>query len=236
MGFERERSDAGCQSAERESISPPSAMTIKPISGSWFEFQHPSTVEGVDWNATCACFTGQQWDAKIKEIAQVGMEYLALMGTALDNRSFVPTTIFPQWHLACPDPLEAVLSAADQYGVKFFIGAGFYGNWGGPNAISDPAAAKRRVRAIEEITRLYSHHQSFYGWYWPDEIEILPRFTEQFIQYVNTSSRLARQLTPHCRVLILCPCVGVSRGLGGDSGHSDGGPRIVDKPRIPTNA
>ncbi len=184
------------------SSPPPSPMAIKPISGSWFEFQHPSTVEGVDWNATCASFTGQQWDAKIKEIAQVGMEFLVLMGTALYYRSFVRTTIFPQWHLACPDPLEAVLSAADKYGVKFFIGAGFYGNWGGPNAISDPVTAKKRLQAIEEIIRFYGHHQSFYGWYWPDEIEIIPRFTEQYIQYVNASSRLARQLTPHARILI----------------------------------
>jgi len=181
---------------------PPSAPTVKPISGSWFEFQHPSKVEGAAWNAACASFTGEHWDAKIREIAQVGMEYLVLMGTALDNRSFVPTTIFPQWHLACPDPLEAVLAAADKYGVKFFIGAGFYGNWGGPKAISDPVAAKKRVRAIEEITRSYSHHRSFHGWYWPDEVKILPRFSAPFVQYVNTSSRLARQLTPHARILI----------------------------------
>ena len=38
---------------------PPSAMTIKPLSGSWLELQHPSNVEGVNWNATCASFTGQ---------------------------------------------------------------------------------------------------------------------------------------------------------------------------------
>ena len=30
---------------------------IKPISGSWFEFQHHATVEGVDWNPACARFT-----------------------------------------------------------------------------------------------------------------------------------------------------------------------------------
>lgn len=180
----------------------PAPNSIKPISGSWFEFQHPSTVEGVDWNTACACFTGQQWDAKIKEIAQVGMEYLVLMGTALYYRSFIPSKIFPEWHLGCPDPLEAVLSAADKYGVKFFIGMGFYGNWESPIAISDRMAAKKRLLAIEEISGSYSQHRSFYGWYWPDEVEILPRFTDQFIQYVNTSSRLARQLTPHARILI----------------------------------
>ncbi len=186
------------QSANSASPSTP----IKPISGSWFEFQHPSTVEGVDWNSTCARFTGQQWDAKIKEIAQVGMEYLVLMGTGLYYRSFIPTAISPEWRLACADPLEAVLSAADKYGVKFFIGAGFYGDWESPNTISDPVAARKRLQAIEEIARRYSHHPSFYGWYWPDEIEIGPRFAKPFLSYVNTSSRLARQLTPRARILI----------------------------------
>jgi hypothetical protein len=67
-------------------------MTIKPISGSWFEFQHPSTVEGVDWNATCACFTVQQWDAKIKEIAQVGREYLAKVMESFEPRPGIYTS------------------------------------------------------------------------------------------------------------------------------------------------
>ena len=102
---------------------------IKPISGSWFEFQHHATVEGVDWNPACARFTAAQWDAKIKEISETGMEYLVLMATAVYYRSFYKTTIYPKWELGCADPLEAVLAAADKYKMKFFIGAGFYGNW-----------------------------------------------------------------------------------------------------------
>ena len=78
------------------------STAIKPISGSWFEFQHPSTVEGVDWNPACARFTCQQWDAKMKEIAHLGMEYLVLMATGLYYRSFFRTTILPEWRLACP--------------------------------------------------------------------------------------------------------------------------------------
>jgi len=180
----------------------PAPAAVKPISGSWFEFQHHATVEGVDWNPACAAFTCQQWDAKIKEIADVGMEYLVLMCTALYFRSFFPTTIFPAWRLACSDPLEVVLSAADKYGVKFFIGGGFYGDWQSPNIISDSAAVKRRLQAMGEITKLYSHHRSFYGWYWPNEAFIDRYFSEAFIQYVNTCSRLARQLTPQARILI----------------------------------
>jgi len=175
---------------------------IKPISGSWFEFQHHATVEGVDWNPMCARFTCEQWDSKIKEIADAGLEYLVLMATALDYRCFFPTKIFPEWKLNCPEPLETVLSAADRYGVKFFIGGGFYGDWQDPNILSDPSAAKKRLQAIEEITKLYSHHQSFYGWYWPNEAFINRHYSEEFIRYVNTCSRIARQLTPKAHILI----------------------------------
>lgn len=175
---------------------------IKPITGSWFEFQHQPAIEGVDWNPLCARFTCEQWDAKIKEIADAGLEYLVLMSTALNFRAFYPTEIFRQWPLACPDPLEAVLSAADKYGVKFFVGGGFYGDVDDPNIISDPIAAKRRLQAIEEIANRYGHHRSFHGWYWPNEAFINRHYSEVFIKYVNTCSRLARQVTPQARILI----------------------------------
>ncbi|MGP8270157.1 MAG: DUF4434 domain-containing protein [Terracidiphilus sp.] len=177
-------------------------QAIKPITGSWFEFQHHSTVEGVDWNPACDRFTAAQWDAKIKEIADAGLEYLVLMTTALYYRAFYETKIFPKWHLACADPLEAVLSAADKYHVKFFIGAGFYGDWTSDTTISDPIAKKKRLQSIEEIANIYGHHPSFYGWYWPDEAEINPYYTPEFIHYVNDLSHEARQLKPQTQIMI----------------------------------
>jgi hypothetical protein len=178
------------------------AGKIKPISGSWFEFQHHATVEGVDWNPACARFTTEQWEAKIKEAADIGMDQLVLMATALYYRAFFDTKIFAKWQLACANPLEAVLSAADKYNVKFFIGVGFYGDWQSDKTISDPVATKKRLQAIEELSNQYGHHKSFYGWYWPDEAEIHPYFTQAFIDYVNGCSRLARQLTPHAPIMI----------------------------------
>lgn len=180
----------------------PTSPKIKPISGSWFEFQHHATVEGVDWNPALANFTCDQWELKIKEIAETGMEYLVLMATALYYRSFYRTTIFPAWRLACDDPIETVLSAADKCGIKFFIGGGFYGAWDSPGIVADPVAAKKRLQAIEEIARRYSHHKSFYGWYWPNEAFINRHFSNEFINYVNACSRLARQLAPRAQVII----------------------------------
>jgi hypothetical protein len=180
----------------------PARRGIKAISGSWFEFQHVPTFEGVDWDPMCVRFTCEQWQAKIKEIAEAGMEYLVLMSTALYFRSFFPTKIYPQWRLNCPDLMETVLSAADKYGVKFFVGGGFYGELESSSGVSDPVAAKKRLQAIEEIANLYGHHRSFYGWYWPNEAFINRHFSEEFIQYVNSCSRLARQLKPRARILI----------------------------------
>lgn len=176
--------------------------TIKPITGSWFEFQHHATVEGVDWNPACARFSAEQWEAKVKEIADVGMEYLVLMATAVYYRAFYDTKIFAKWQLGCANPLDAVLSAADKHDVKFFIGAGFYGDWESPQTITDPVATKKRLQAMEEVANLYGHHPSFYGWYWPDEAEIHPYYSPEFLEYVNICSRLARQLKPHAPIMI----------------------------------
>jgi uncharacterized protein DUF4434 len=175
---------------------------VKPISGSWFEFQHHATVEGVDWNPACARFTGVQWEAKIEEMAEAGIKTLVLMDTALYYRSFYKTAIFPQWQLACPDPIETVLSAADRHGARFFIGNGFFGDWTDPKIVSDPLASKRRLQAIEELATLYGHHASFYGWYWPNEAFIDTYYSDEFIGYVNTCSALARKLMPRARILI----------------------------------
>jgi len=180
----------------------PASQRVKPIRGSWFEFQHHSPPEGAAWNPACANFTCQQWDAKVKEIAEIGMEYLVLLCTAVHFKAFYPTQILPKYALRCDDPLESVLASADKYGIKFFVGGGFYGDWTRADIITDPVASRKRLQAIEEITRLYGNHPSFYGWYWPDEAFIDSYYSDDFIQYVNAGSRLARSLTPRTKIRI----------------------------------
>lgn len=176
---------------------------IRKISGSWFEFQHPNKAEGIYWNTACAGFTTEDWDAKVKEISDIGMEYLVLMAVALDFKAFSSTSVFPNAGLACSDPLEAVLSAGDKYGVKFFIGAGFYGDWEKLHeCFADKAVIQKRQLGMEELVERYAHHKSFYGWYWPDEAFIDRYFSEIFIDYVNNCSSIARKLTPDAKILI----------------------------------
>lgn len=66
----------------------------KYIKGSWFEFQHHNKAEGKYWNEALASFTLKQWELKLKEMAEIGMEYVVLMATALDYEAYYDTNIF----------------------------------------------------------------------------------------------------------------------------------------------
>jgi hypothetical protein len=176
---------------------------IKPIEGSWFEFQHSLDVEGLYWNQALAGFSESQWEEKVKEAAEAGMKHLVLMSVALKNRAFYHTEIFPPASMVCPNPLETVLAAADKYDVNFFISNDFFGDWSNARQmIADPDVHHRRLQCMNELAEQYGHHKSFIGWYWPNEACIERYFSEEFIKYVNDCSREARRLMPAARTLI----------------------------------
>ncbi len=179
----------------------------KNITGSWFEFRHHSPAEGKYWNDVCKGFTSEQWRAKVKEAARIGMKYLVLMNTAIvyddDAYCYFDTDIFPFADMACKDPVEALLSAADETEIKVFISCGFYGNWTKPaeNMRSD-AVKEKAFRAMKQLWEKYGGHTSFYGWYFPDETCIIGHFSKNFIKYVNAYSSEAQKIAPGTKTLI----------------------------------
>jgi len=175
----------------------------KPITGSWFEFQHHSAVEGTPWNPALAAFSAGQWAAKVQEIAGFGIRDLVLLDTAIYGKSFYPSSLLPQHELGCADPLEAVLAAADKSGIRFFISNGFYGDWLQAELLmQDKAVRELRFKAMSELAEKYARHPSFYGWYYPNETGIDGHFADIFIDYVNSCSTEAHRLTPKAKTLI----------------------------------
>lgn len=175
----------------------------RKIDGTFFEFRHHNTPEGKYWNPALEKFTGEQWREKIREISALGMEYIVVMATALYDRCYFKSSVFPFADIPCEDPIEEILSEADECGVKVFLGNGFYGDWrkAGKN-IKSQAVIDRSFRAMDELAVLYGHHKSFYGWYFPDETCIILRFSKDFIKYVNLCSARCRELTPDKKTLI----------------------------------
>jgi hypothetical protein len=172
----------------------------KPITGSWFEFQHHSVVEGKYWDPACERFTCGQWDVKIREMADLGFEYLVLMCVACFEKAFYPTRLYPRRDMACPDPMAAMFDAADRYGLKVFVGNGYYGKE--LVVTGDPEIDAVSAKAMEELAGLYGSQKSFHGWYFPCEAAIDPRFPPAYVDYVKDHVARARVLTPGKSTLI----------------------------------
>ena len=178
---------------------------IKPISGSWFEFQHPGGKEGVYWDKDLRQFTAAQWREKIREISETGMEYLVMMNVAAHGKAFFDTKLAPKFEMGCEDPIETVLSAADEFGVKFFVSNDYWGpDLDAHRMMTDRELGKKRNQSMEEIYKKYGHHKSFYGWYFPNESWLDPYFCDFVIPYVNECAQVAKSLNANC-VNIIAP-------------------------------
>ncbi len=192
------------------SLAPPFAQAveagrrekIKPILGSWISVQW-SDRRHFYWNAACAKFSHEQWGQSVKEVADIGMKYLVLLATVEGGKAFFDTPLASKPRgLACGDPIGAMLSAADNCGVKFFVSTGFYGGWLDGKTLTDPKIARGRFKIMGQVTEKYAHHKSFYGWYLPDEPGINPYYSDDFIRSVAMYSREGRRLLPHGKILI----------------------------------
>lgn len=173
------------------------------ITGTFLDFQHHSTVEGVYWNPQAAMFTDQMWEQKIEEMAEIGMKYVVVMAVALYNKSFYPSEILPKYPIKAHDPVEAVLKAAAKNDIKVFLGAGFYGDWTNPwQAFTDRKVRERTKRAVKELSERYGHYESFYGFYWPNEVGIDRYFPQAFIDHVKENNSWAREYLPRAKILI----------------------------------
>ncbi len=175
----------------------------RKIDGTFFEFRHHNTAEGKYWNPALEAFKAEDWRRKVIEISELGMEYIVVMATALNDRCYFKSSVFPFADIPCSDPIEELLSQADECGVKVFLGNGFYGDWTKAHRnITSREVIDRSFRAMDELTALYAHHKSFYGWYFPDEACIILNFSKDFMKYVNLCSARCAEITPGKKTLI----------------------------------
>ncbi|MDQ1913518.1 DUF4434 domain-containing protein [Paenibacillus sp. GD4] len=176
---------------------------MKRITGSWFDFYHCNPYEGDTWNAATQQFSVNDWDAKIAEMAEAGMDTLILLSVALHGKAFYPSDVMPlRWDMLCPDPLEAVLTAGDRLGLSIYLGLGFFTTpiMGSLSLEGDPSPIAREM--AKELASRYGRHTSFAGWYLPVEAAIYGGyFPENYIYYANQMSDFLRALGPS-KVLI----------------------------------
>lgn len=180
---------------------------LKKINGTFFEFYHHNEIGGKYWNDHCRSFTDEQWEAKVDEIAALGMEYIILMESSLvyEDRaeSYFETDIYPPAPMQAKAPLSALMRAAERNGIKVFMSCGFYGVWYQPiDNMTNPEVKARAFKAMEQLYSLYGSSPAFYGWYLPDETEAGPYFDDIFIKYVNEYAEYGRSFNKELKILI----------------------------------
>jgi hypothetical protein len=184
---------SGCSAHQKDSH-----CFIKPVVGSWFEFEHHNQVGAKHWNQALPKFTTEQWKTMIYEMHEIGLEYLVLLSVAYDGKSYYPSGLKPRHDFVCEDPLQAVLSAADDCGIKFFVSNDYWDDWTDVHkGMTEESAWRIREKGMVEIAEKYAHHKSFYGWYYPHETELRQVFSDYAFQYVNRCSKIAHSLTPN---------------------------------------
>ncbi|HAN21086.1 MAG: hypothetical protein A2Y15_05005 [Clostridiales bacterium GWF2_36_10] len=181
---------------------------LKPIKGSWFEFQHHHIPEGKYWNPICRHFSEEQWRVKIREMSSLGMEYIVLLCSSLVYQdyaeSYFDSGIYPfAKDFVCQNPIEVILDEADKLNMKIFMSVGYYGFWEHAyDNMINPEVTKRAFVAMEKLYKQFGHYKSFYGWYYPDEVCIDKYFNSDFIEYVNKYSTFGRSFNKDLKSLI----------------------------------
>jgi hypothetical protein len=176
-----------------------SKNTIKHINGTWFSIQYPD-LRHKYMNPYMARFSCKEYTIKIHEMAELKMEYIVLNAVTLFNKAFYISSLLPKWELECIDPVDTIMTAADDTGMKIFLTCEY--PFDESDSITDITLMHKRIDILNEVAQKYTHHKSFYGWYFAREAYLNPVFSENFLNYCTTLTSEARKLTPMAKVLI----------------------------------
>ena len=141
------------------------------------------------------------WKAKIREMKDMGMEYLVFMSVANEQKAYYPSKLMP-WHYPSwrQSPVDAVMEAAAECGMKVFMSTGWAKDQ--DDNLRDPKIKGRQMEMMEELAGIYGSHPAFYGWYLPVEDCLGPVLTDYAVEAVNALTARARELTPAAKILI----------------------------------
>ncbi|MFD1629464.1 DUF4434 domain-containing protein [Pseudopedobacter beijingensis] len=177
------------------------AQTTKQVKGTWVNLPYQD-VRNKYMNPKHVNYTDPLfWHTKIKEYAEMGLSYIVIMAVANEEKSFYPSQFMA---LAYPQgqesPVEAIMNAADKYGMNVFMSCGWAINQ--DDDIRRPEIKVIQQKIMRETAELFSKHKSFYGWYLPVEDSLSPVLPDQSVEAVNTLTETAKSLTPNAKIMI----------------------------------
>ncbi len=163
-------------------IIPSDIRSDRTIDGAWCGLYHWSEQEGLMWNKDIKQMTEKQWKELVRAMHSIGMDgiviqevfrnefYVGRHSLTVENyagKAFYPSKLYPgRMPIATKDPVEAILSEADQLGVNVLVGVGMFAWFD----FTDESVKWHKCVA-RELWDMYGHHKSFYGFYISEECD-----------------------------------------------------------------
>ena len=176
-------------------------VSTKTVQGTWLNLPYQDVRNKYMNPFHVDCTAPAFWKQKIKEYSEIGLEYLVIMAVANERQAYYPSSFMKHAYPSNrQSPVEAIMEAADQYGMKVFMSCGWAVNQ--DDNIREPAIKELQQKIMKETADLFKEHKSFYGWYLPVEDMIAPYLSDYAIEAVNTLAESARNLTPQAQIMI----------------------------------
>jgi hypothetical protein len=190
-------------------VIPSPDRSVCRLDGAFAGFHHWSEQEGRLWNAELKEATAEDWREMMRGMHDLGMDILVpqemfrnqqyvgdhrIDAEGYQGRAYYPSELYPgRVDIHCPDPMEAVLGAADELAMHVFMPVGLYAWFD-----YSPGSLKWHKEVATELWQRYGHHPSFYGWYVSEETHGDLGATEERRQNIVN---FFREFQAHCRAL-----------------------------------
>ncbi|MHA1872189.1 MAG: DUF4434 domain-containing protein [Promethearchaeota archaeon] len=206
------------------------------INGTWVAFDHYNKRESKLWRKDLRKFEDDDWKKIVCDMASIGIEYIIIQESFVSSahyqrhnmhkkgykgRAFYPSKIYPKRaKIRAIDPINAILTEADNLNLKVFLGAGNYA-W-----FDYTEYALDWVKNItKELWDRYKNHKSIYGWYVSSEIhgnmapqfirrikddaqkkKIIDNYRSEVLFYFREFRKHIDQLSPDKKILLASNC------------------------------
>lgn len=183
------------------SIQTVNSSTTKPVRGTWLNLTYQDVRNKYMNPAHIDNTNPDLWRLKVKELSEMGVNYLVILAVANEGKAFYPSSFMPPAYPADREsPVEAIMNAADGNNMQVFMSCGWAKNQ--DDDLRKPEIRKTQIRIMEEVAAKFGHHKSFYGWYLPVEDAVNPYLPEHAVDAVNTLTAEARRCKPDAVIMV----------------------------------
>lgn len=172
------------------------------LDGCWISIYHWSEDEARWFNQALKKLSNEQWKEHIQDMGRAGIKGVVIQNIFhcneyvgqhdMNTENYRGEAMYPSNRysrrapIAADDPLEAILTAADEEKMNVWVGIGMYAWFD-----FSPESLLWHKNITKEIHDRYGHHPSLYGWYVSEEImgslyyDYSPVEDEKYMDIVN---------------------------------------------------